>query len=85
MPFTLSACFNALSFSVFRRSMMQDDELPLTDAIDDERFESVFEDHEIDFGNDDDAVYTPAITLWVPVHANPASVRSATARQTMEA
>ena len=56
MPFTLSACFNALSFSVFRRSMMQDDELPLTDAIDDERFESVFEDHEIDFGNDDDAV-----------------------------
>jgi hypothetical protein len=67
MPFTLSACFNALSFSVFRRSMMQDDELPLTDAIDDERFESVFEDHEIDFGNDDDAVYTPAITLWALV------------------
>ena len=67
MPFTPSACFHASSFSVFRRSLMQNDELPLTDAITDERFESVFQEHGIDFGDDEDVVYTPAITLWALV------------------
>ena len=64
MPFTPPAQFNASSFSIFKRSMMQDDQLPLVDAIDDERFRQAFEDHEVDFGADDDVVYTPAITLW---------------------
>jgi hypothetical protein len=47
--------------------MMQNDELPLTEVLDDERFENAFQNHEIDFGNDEDAVYTPAITLWALV------------------
>jgi len=64
MSFTQSAPFNASSFSVFQRSMMQDDQLPLADVIDDERFEQVFKEHQVDFGGDEDAVYTPAITLW---------------------
>jgi hypothetical protein len=64
MPFTPSAQFNASSFSIFKRSMMQDDQLPLVDAIDDERFRQAFEEHEVNFGADDDVVYTPAITLW---------------------
>ena len=45
---------------------MQNDQLPLVDAIDDERFAQAFEEHHVDFGADDDdvIVYTPAITLW---------------------
>ena len=35
--------------------MMQDDQLPLVDAIDDERFRQAFEEHEVNFGADDDA------------------------------
>lgn len=65
MPFTSPARFDALSFSIFKRSMMQNDQLPLVDAIDGERFAQAFEEHEVDFGaDDDDVVYTPAITLW---------------------
>jgi hypothetical protein len=44
--------------------MMQSEQLPLTEAIDDQRFQSVFEKHDMDFGNDPDTAYTPAITLW---------------------
>ena len=44
--------------------MMQNDELPLVDAIDDARFQESLDEHEVDFGGDGDAVYTPAITLW---------------------
>jgi hypothetical protein len=44
--------------------MMQDDQLPLAEAIDDERWQQVFEEHGVNFGSDPDAVYTPAITLW---------------------
>ncbi|HBL48145.1 MAG TPA: IS4 family transposase, partial [Planctomycetaceae bacterium] len=55
---------NAASFSIFKRSMLQDDSLPLTDVIDDQRWQQVFDKHDIHFGSDQDAVYTPAITLW---------------------
>jgi hypothetical protein len=44
--------------------MMQDDQLPLVEAIDDERFAQAFEEHGVEFGTDEEAVYTPAITLW---------------------
>ncbi len=47
--------------------MMQDDQLPLLEAIDDERFAQAFEEHDVDFAVDEDAVYTPAITLWALV------------------
>ena len=63
MSFTTFTRFNASSFSFFRRSMMQNDELPLVDAIDEVRFQEAFDEHQVDFGSDDDAVYTPAITL----------------------
>lgn len=64
MPFTPSARFRASSFLIFRRSLLQNDELPLCDAIDDVRFQESFDEHQVDFGADEDAVYTPAITLW---------------------
>ena len=64
MPFISSSRLNAASFSIFKRSMMQADTLPLADVIDDQRWQQVFDEHEINFGSDEDAVYTPAITLW---------------------
>lgn len=47
--------------------MMQHDELPLVDALDDACFQEAFQEHEVDFGKEEDAVYTPAITLWALV------------------
>ena len=47
--------------------MMQNGELPLVDAIDEARFEEALDEHGVDFGKDDGAVYTPAITLWALV------------------
>ena len=67
MPFTPPTRFDASSFSIFKRSMMQDDQLPLVEAISDERFAHAFEEHAVEFGGDEEAVYTPAITLWALV------------------
>ena len=64
MSFTPPATFHASSFSVFQRSLMQNDELPLADIVGSKRFAQAFEEHGVDFGDDEDAVYTPAITLW---------------------
>lgn len=64
MPFTPSNRFDASSFSLFKRSMMQDDQLPLVEAFDDEPWRQAFDDHGVDFGADENAVYTPAVTLW---------------------
>ena len=67
MPFTPPARFDAASFSLFQQSMMQTDDLPLADVIDGQLFEQAFEEHQVDFADDEDAVYTPAITLWALV------------------
>jgi len=65
MPFISSSRVNAASFSLFKRSMMQESSLPLADVLDDQRWQQVFDEHEIDFGNDPDAIYTPAISAAV--------------------
>ncbi|QDT92820.1 hypothetical protein [Gimesia algae] len=64
MPFISSSRVNAASFSLFKRSMLQDASLPLSDVINDQRWQQVFNKHDIDFGSDPDVIYTPAITLW---------------------
>lgn len=51
-------------FDLIKDSLLQQDDLPLADAIDCDHWQSVFDQHGIDFGSDDDCVYTPAITLW---------------------
>ena len=43
---------------------MQDDRLPLVDVINEQLFSQAFDDHGVDFGTDEEVVYTPAITLW---------------------
>lgn len=64
MPFIPASRMNTASFSIFKCSMLQGDSLPLSDVIDDQRWQQIFDEHEIDFGNDPDAVYSPAIILW---------------------
>jgi len=44
--------------------MLQSDELPLAEFIDSDPWQAAFDRHDIDFGSDDDATYTPAVTLW---------------------
>ena len=51
-------------FELIKDSLLQHDDLPLADVIDCNHWQSVFDQHGIDFGADDDCVYTPAITLW---------------------
>jgi len=51
-------------FQLIKDSMLQSDELPLAEVLDENDWQQVFDKHEIDFGNDEDAIYTPAITLW---------------------
>ena len=44
--------------------MLQSDKLPLAEVIDSDQWQEIFDAHEIDFGVDEDSIYTPAITLW---------------------
>ena len=44
--------------------MLQSDELPLAEVIDGDQWQAVFDQHQIEFGNEPDAIYTPALTLW---------------------
>ena len=46
------------------RSLLESDELPLRSLISDERIAQIFAEQGISFGQEDDAVYTPAVTLW---------------------
>ena len=43
---------------------MQSDELPLSDVINEEQCRAAFDKHGINFGTDEDSIYTLAITLW---------------------
>jgi hypothetical protein len=64
MSFTPPGRFNASAFSIFQRSMMQSDELPLSELINDEMVQAALDHHQVNFGQDPQAVYTPALTLW---------------------
>lgn len=47
--------------------MMQNESLPLTEVMGEKCFQEGFDDHGIDFGDDEETVYTPAIVLWALV------------------
>ena len=51
-------------FALLHRSLLQSDDLPLQSLVSDQRIAQIFEEEQISFGEDEDAVYTPAITLW---------------------
>ena len=54
-----------LCFSIFQRSMIQNDQLPLCEVLDSSLIADIFEEDQISFGNDHEDVFTPAITLWI--------------------
>lgn len=64
MPFYNHAAQPRTQFSIIYRSLLQSDEPPLRSVISDQRIAQIFEEEQISFGVDDDAVYTPAMTLW---------------------
>lgn len=51
-------------FDLIKNSLLQRDDFPLADVIDCDHWQSIFDQYGIDFGADDDCVYTLAITLW---------------------
>lgn len=64
MPSYKDAALPRTQFSILYRSLVQSDELPLRSLVSDQRIAEIFAEEEISFGEDDDAVYTPATTLW---------------------
>lgn len=63
-PIANSGVFCSRSFDLIKDSMLQSEGLAFSEVLDGDQWQSVFDKHEIDFGRDEDAVYTPAITLW---------------------
>lgn len=55
------------SFTIFKRSMIQADGLPLSDILNSDLIADVFKEEGIQFGIADEDVYTPAITLWAMI------------------
>jgi hypothetical protein len=64
MPTYPYAAGRPTRFSLFHRSLMQSEESPLAAMLADERIAEIFAQEKISFGQDDDNVYTPVITLW---------------------
>ncbi len=64
MPFIAPRRFASSGFEVVARSLMQQDTLPLTEVVDPDRLQQVFTEHGVSFGQEPDAVYTPALVLW---------------------
>ena len=68
-------------FELIKDSLLQHDDLPLADVIDCNHWQSVFDQHGIDFGADDDCVYTPAITLWALILKLSSKLKCAAVKQ----
>lgn len=51
-------------FRLVLTSFFQQEGLPFADALPEERIEAVFAEEGAEFAQDDDAVYTPPVTLW---------------------
>lgn len=64
MPFYPQATRPPTQFALLHRSLLQAGEAPVQTLLSEQRIADLFEQAEISFGEDEDAVYTPAITLW---------------------
>lgn len=51
-------------FGLILSSFLQHDGLPFSDALPEEEIERTFAEEDATFARDEDAIYTPAITLW---------------------
>ena len=64
MSFTPPSRFDPSGFEVVARSFMQQDTLPLAQVIDPDRMLETFAKHKVKFGEEPQAIYTPALVLW---------------------
>lgn len=64
MPFYRQARTLPKRFRLILASFLQRPGLPFADALPEEAIQKAFDDEEASFADDEDAVYTPAITLW---------------------
>lgn len=64
MPFYSHTSPPPTRLSLLHRSLVQAEEFPLQSLLSDERIVELFAEQGISFGDDEDAVYTPAVTLW---------------------
>ena len=82
---TLSSRRRSGDISPILQSLCHDDDLPLSSVLDDQLIQDALDDHQVDFGNAPQDVYTPMITLWAMIsqvlHRGPArSVKAAAGR-----
>jgi hypothetical protein len=64
MSFYNQSPHDASSFRIFSDAMLQNDSLPLSDLVSSEIFEKAFDEFDVRFASEVDAVYTPALVLW---------------------
>jgi len=64
MPSYQPSAPSRTQFALIHRSLLPSDDLPWQSLISDPRIATVFAEEQISFGEDPDAVDTPAITLW---------------------
>ena len=64
MPFYQNAKTLPQRFRLVLSSFMQHADLPFKDALSEERIQQAFDEEDALFAQDEDNVYTPAITLW---------------------
>jgi len=64
MPSYSSDAAPQTRLSLLHRSLLESEELPFTSILTDERIAEVFQEEGISFGDGDDDVYTPVVTLW---------------------
>ena len=64
MPFYQQFAQSPTQFALLHRSLLQASDLSFQTLVSEQRIAEIFAQEQISFGEDEDAVYTPAITLW---------------------
>ena len=64
MPLYHKSVASRTQLSLFHRSLLQSVGGPFRPLLSDQRIAEIFRDEGIVFGEDEEAVYTPLITLW---------------------
>jgi putative transposase len=64
VSFSTSADSLPRRFRVVLASFLQQPGLPFADVLPEERIQAAFDDEEVAFAQDEDAIYTPSIALW---------------------
>ena len=51
-------------FRLILTSVLQTDGLPFADVLGEQEIQDAFDEHNVAFAQEEDGVYTPAVTLW---------------------